>query len=133
VAAFLNAFNMTILRMLKSFITNDTALQYFYCGQLFYNSLIMVQEGNTIFHSEPLTGKFFGTMVLLVIFGYSAQMLVGRAVFLAPASRVMPFTYVLVIVSFLSDVLMFNQSFNLWAIAVILVVCISLFYLIKNT
>jgi drug/metabolite transporter (DMT)-like permease len=124
---------MTVLRMLKSLITNDTALQYFYFGQLFCNALIMVQEGNTTLHSEPLTITFFLTMVLLVIFAYTAQMLVGRAVFLVPASRVMPFSYVLVVVSFLSDVIMFNQSFNLWAIAGFVVVCMSLFYLIKNT
>jgi drug/metabolite transporter (DMT)-like permease len=49
-AAFLNSFSMVILRLLKGLVTNDTALQYFYLGQIFVNGLILVSEGDTDLH-----------------------------------------------------------------------------------
>lgn len=50
IGAFVNSFNMVILRMLKGLLQNDTVLQYFYFGQLFSNSILMVTEGNSTLH-----------------------------------------------------------------------------------
>lgn len=132
VAALLNSFSMVTLRMLKAFITNDTALQYFYLGQIFSNSLIMSGEDNSHLQQQSLSWSFIGIMMLLVVFAYLAQVSIGRAVFLVPASSIMPFNYVLVVFSFFIDVVVFHQRFSWLAILGILVVCLSLLYIMRN-
>jgi drug/metabolite transporter (DMT)-like permease len=70
-------------------------------------------------------------MFVLVIFAYSCQIFITRSVFLVAASKVMPFNYVLVVVSFLADIVIFHHSFDALAIIGILVVCLGLLYLIR--
>ena len=72
-------------------------------------------------------------VALLTLFAYTAQVAITRAVFLIPASSVMPFNYILVVVSFAIDVLIFHQKFNWLAITGILVVCLSLLYIIRTS
>lgn len=132
-AAFVQSFSMVILRLLKDLVTNDTALQYFYMGQLFTNGLLLVGEGGIGTPSEPVSWSFIGIMVLFGLSAYIAQITISRAVFLVPASNVMPFNYVLVVMSFLVDVLVFHQRFNMMAISGIIVVCLSLLFIIKSS
>lgn len=129
VGACLNAVNMVLLRMLKSRATNDTCLQYFYIGQVFSNSLIMLTEAKPI-TTNLLSSHFLTWMFILVIFAYATQILITRSIFLLAASKVMPFNYVLVVVSFLADIVIFHHRFDVWAILGIGVVCVGLWYLI---
>lgn len=78
-----------------------------------------------------MSWSLIGVMALLILFAYTAQVTITRAVFLVPASSVMPFNYVLVVTSFLIDVVGFHQQFSWLAIAGIIVVCLSLLYIIK--
>ena len=107
IGAMINSFSMVVLRLMRGFITNDIVLQYFYLGQIFTNGLMMSDEGNTSLHQAPLDWSFVGLIALLVLFAYIGQVTVTRSVFLLPPSSVMPFTYILVVVSFTIDVLVF--------------------------
>ena len=133
IGAVINSLGIVLIRLLRSVVSNDMVLQYFYLGQTLTSGLIMVTQGNTLLHDEPLTWRFVWIMILLIIFAYLAQLFIIRAVFLIPASRVMPFNYLLVMLSFSIDVLVYHQSFNRMAIAGILVVCLSLLYIIKTS
>jgi len=50
IAAMLTSVAMVVMRMLKNLVTNDTALQYFYVGQIVINGMVMSNEGNTSLH-----------------------------------------------------------------------------------
>jgi drug/metabolite transporter (DMT)-like permease len=102
---------MLYLHDLKGKIPTTIALQYFYIGQAVFNSVAMMFQ-EVDFKKIEVDFTFFLAVTGMVIFAYATQNLVTRAMMLKKPSHIMPLGYIAILVSTLTDKILFGNDFT---------------------
>jgi drug/metabolite transporter (DMT)-like permease len=129
VGAFFYASSMVLVRLYKDGVKNDTNLQYFYFGQIISSSLNTFMFDHKVMTKE-YTFNFYILMIFSTIVAYLGQLAFTRSLFLKPAAKIMPFNYVGVIAGLLSDIFIFDKSFDILTILGAGIASSGLIYLI---
>lgn len=81
------------------------------------------------YETLPWVPSCFLVFTILVISGYTGQILNTRALFLMTASKTMPFRYINVIIGFLIDIFYYSLSFDWLSVVGIVVTSLALAYM----
>jgi drug/metabolite transporter (DMT)-like permease len=110
-AAFTSSIAKTYLHDMQGKIPGTVVLQYFYIGQCFFNSVAMMfQEEDP--NALSLDWNFFLNIFLLTLSAYFTQMFSTRALLLKKPSYIMPLSYISIVLSAITDFLLFGNSFS---------------------
>jgi drug/metabolite transporter (DMT)-like permease len=65
---------------------------------------------------DQVTPSFLGLVLGMLVFGWASQLFLYESSRMERPSRVMPFCYVTIIISFLADIYLFDISFGLLSV-----------------
>ena len=109
--AFSQAMNLVYLHQQAVFIPSSISLQYTYLIRIFTMALLAYWLGSGV-SLELITLHHAMIFILFLFFSFMGQLLLYMANSLESPSKIMPFGYIGVIAGLLSDIFLFDESFN---------------------
>jgi drug/metabolite transporter (DMT)-like permease len=115
VSAGLVGMGFILIHDTASKIDSFVNLHYTYMGHMLATSVAGVQHQPSILFDQ-VTPSFLGLVLGMLVFGWASQLFLYESSRMERPSRVMPFCYVTIIISFLADIYLFDISFGLLSV-----------------
>jgi hypothetical protein len=127
IAALTNAVSFMYLHELKNKISNMIALHYFYIFQTFLSGVLQNFSPSTK-TLDTLSPIYYLLFIGLVLSAYLTQNLISKSIYLKKPSYIMPFGYIGIIGSFISDIFLFETHLDTLSIIGMILASFCLFF-----
>lgn len=107
-------------------------MQFFYYGQALLNVLLMLFQGGSTTCIKDFSWKAVVLILFLVASAYTAQLTITRSIYLKSASEVGVFSYSLIVVTLIIDVVVFKESLDWMSLAGVGIIASSLFVVLTK-